>query len=236
MLIYSQQMKKNNQQMRKINQQKSGQDRSPSSDPKGDPDEDRGELRGSLDRWNFLDRFSPLFRKSSLMLIATLGRNYTSRFHVRDLSRVLHYDVSLVSKNLKQLEMLGLVTHEEVGNLVLYRAHMESVLVRQVKICFTLMELNEMIRAISPLSTNAILFGSCAKGEDTATSDIDLFIETREKEEVHRILDDIQPALPRTLSPVVVTPDETYTMKREDLPFYSSIQQGIVIHEATYVV
>jgi len=219
-----------------INQQKSGQDRYPFSYPKGDPDEDRGEFIGSPDQWEFLDRFSPLFRKSSLVLIATLGRNYTSRFHVRDLSRLLHYDVSLVSKNLKQLEMLGLVTHEEVGNLLLYRARMESVLVRQVKICFTLMELNEIIRAISPLSTNAILYGSCAKGEDTATSDIDLFIETRKKEEVRRILDDIQPAIPRTLSPVIVTPDETYAIKKEDLPFYSSIQQGIVIHEASDVV
>lgn len=148
----------------------------------------------------------------------------------------MHYDVSLVSKNLKQLEMLGLVMHEEVGNLVLYQAHMENVLVRHVKICFTLMEMNEIIRAISPLSTNAILYGRCAKGEDTATSDIDLFIETREKEKVSRILDDIQPSIPRTLSPVIVTPDETSTMKSEDLPFYSSIQQGIVIHEGTQVL
>lgn len=98
------------------------------------------------------------------------------------------------------------------------------------------MELHDALNAISPLTTNAILYGSCAKGEDTATSDIDLFIETREKEKVSWILNDIQPTISRTLSPVILTPDETYTMKSEDLPFYSSIQQGIVIHEGTHVV
>lgn len=220
----------------KINQHTSDQEQSPPNHTRKDRDEDPGEPKGYRDQGKFLEQFSPLFRKSSLMLIATLGRDYTSQFHVRDLSRLLQYDVSLVSKNLKQLEMLGLVTHEEVGNLVLYRAHMENVLVRQVKICFTLMELHDAINAISPLTTNAILYGSCAKGEDTATSDIDLFIETREKEKVSWILNDIQPTISRTLSPVILTPDETYTMKSEDLPFYSSIQQGIVIHEGTHVV
>lgn len=220
----------------KKNQQRSDQDRSPPSHQKRDRVEDPGEPMESRDQWKFLERFGPLFRKSSLVLIATLGRDYTSQFHVRDLSRFLQYDVSLVSKNLKQLEMLGLVTHEEVGNLVLYRARMESVLVRQVKLCFTLMELNEAIRAISPRSTNAILYGSCAKGEDTSTSDIDLFIETMEKEKVNRILDDLQPTIPRMLSPVITTPDETYRMKMEDKALYTSIQQGIVILEGAHVV
>jgi len=228
-------MMNNIQHMRKKNQQKLGKDRSPAYHSPGEEEEDFRETIAVRDQGNFLDRFSPLFRKSSLLLVLMLGRDYTSKFHVRDLSRSLKYDVSLISKNLKNLETFGLVTHEEVGNLVFYQANMESVLLKQIKICFTLMELNQAISALGHLSTNTILYGSCAKGEDTSTSDIDLFIETMEKEEVGRILHDFQTLLQRTLSPVIRTPDETYRMKMQDKNFYASIQQGIVIKEGGFV-
>lgn len=181
------------------------------------------------DQWNFLDNYEGLFRKSSLILIVTLGRQYMTRFHVRDLSRSLNYDVSLISKNLKKLESFHLVKHEEVGNLVFYQANMASMLLKHMKICFTLLELNDLIYDIDPISSNSILYGSCAKGEDTSSSDIDLFIETTDKESMREVLDDYQKKISRMLSPVIVTPDELYKMKMTDKNFFSSISQGIIL-------
>ncbi len=188
------------------------------------------------DYGNFLDNYGTLFRKSSLVLIVTLGRQYTTRFHVRDLSRLLNYDVSLMSKNLRELESFGLVKHEDVGNLVLYTANMNSVLLKQVKICFTLLELNDLIHGINPISSNSILYGSCAKGEDTSSSDIDLFIETIDKDAVRGVMDNCQKTLTRTLAPVIATPDEMYKMKMTDKNFFSSINQGIILKEGENVV
>jgi len=79
------------------------------------------------------------------------------------------------------------------------------------------------------VTTNVILYGSCARGEDTLTSDIDLSIETPAKEPVLEILQRHQKTLPRDLSPIVHTPDETYRLTVEDAPFFDSIQQGIVL-------
>lgn len=187
------------------------------------------------DYGNILDNYGALFRKSSLVLVVTLGRQYTTRFHVRDLSRLLNYDVSLMSKNLRELESFGLVKHEDVGNLVLYSANMNSVLLKQVKICFTLLELNDCIHKIDPISSHSILYGSCAKGEDTSSSDIDLFIETIEKDAVRGVMENCQKTLTRTLAPVIVTPDEMYKMKMTDNTFFSSINQGIILKEGENV-
>jgi predicted nucleotidyltransferase len=170
-----------------------------------------------------------LFRRSSLILIAALGRNFSDKFHVRELARSSGYDVSMVSKNLKQLEEADLVTHEEVGNLVLYQANMKSVLLRQLKICLTLLDLTDLIRDLDAFTTNFILYGSCARGEDTDESDIDLFIETLDKKAVQSILDTYQRKIARTLSPMVNTPDETYRLKTEDTNLFASIQQGLVL-------
>ncbi|MDN7012529.1 hypothetical protein FGW20_05635 [Methanoculleus sp. FWC-SCC3] len=184
---------------------------------------------GNLHPWDFLDGYNSLFRKSSLILLVVLGRAYTNKFHVRELSRMVERDVSLVSKNLKDLEAMGLVTREDVGNLAFYQARMESVLLRQTKIWFTLLELQPLVRDLQEVTTSAVLYGSCARGEDTSASDIDLYIETAEKEPVREVLERHRAALSRELSPVVHTADETYRLKTEDAPFFDSIRQGIVL-------
>jgi predicted nucleotidyltransferase len=43
------------------------------------------------------------------------------------------------------------------------------------------MEINTLIQRLKETSSRIILFGSCATGEDTADSDIDIFIETQNK-------------------------------------------------------
>jgi predicted nucleotidyltransferase len=190
------------------------------------PDTKR-EKTGFDRRRDFLVPYDTLFRKSSLRIVVALGRQYSTKFHVRDLSRSLHYDVSMISKNLKYLENMTLVTSEEVGNLVFYKANMDNALLRQMKICFTLLELGELIRNVEPVASAFILYGSCATGEDTNTSDIDLFIETLDKNRVKEILNTCQDDLARTLSPVITTPNETYVMKMKDKNVFESINRGI---------
>jgi predicted nucleotidyltransferase len=164
-----------------------------------------------------------------LILIAGLGRNYSNKFHVRDLARSLNYDVSMISKTLKQLEEMGLVTHQDVGNLVFYQANMMSVLLRYMKICLTLLELTDLIRDLDPVTTNSILYGSCARGEDTYESDIDLFLETQDKKAVQKILARHQGKITREMSPIVSTPDETYRLKTKDKTLFNNILQGIIL-------
>ncbi len=187
------------------------------------------------ERGDFLGPYGTLFRRSAMRLLVALGRQYTMKFHVRDLSRSLNYDVSMISKNLKYLEAMGLVVREEVGNLVFYQANMNSVLLRHMKICFTLLELNDLVRSVEPVVSNIVLYGSCATGEDTTESDIDLFIETFDKDAVREILNAYRETIPRSLSPIIVTPDETYTMKSRDPALFAGIRQGIILKGGEHV-
>jgi len=180
-------------------------------------------------QWSFLDSYGGMFRKSSLVILLFLGRDYANKYHVRDLAWALTYDVSLISRNLKELEKIGLVTHEEVGNLVYYQSNMKNVLTRQLKICFTLMEIQNLIHSLQSIATTIILYGSCARGEDTQQSDIDLFIETQDKMAVKAILDTYRKKVTREISSIVLTPDEMYTLKRDDKSLYDQIHQGIIL-------
>jgi predicted nucleotidyltransferase len=195
----------------------------------GSPRERKSETSVLPNLFHYSIPHQELFRRSSLILIAALGRNYPNKFHVRELARITGYDASMVSKNLKELEEANLVTHEEVGNLVLYQADIKSVLLRQLKICLTLLDLTDLLRNLDPFTTGCILYGSCARGEDTDESDIDLFIETLDKEDVSRILGEAQQKIARNLSPIIQIPDETYRLKSENTTLFNNIQRGIVL-------
>ena len=231
-------MRDNNQQMLNISQQGRGKHRK-KSNPGKPPSGNRGHKSGIKEESHRQDRFiihpdsfvpyAKLFRRSSLMLIISLGRNHSNKYYVRHLARSLHYDVSVMSKNLKQLEEMGLVTREDVGNLVFYQANMKSVLLRHLKICFTLLEMTDLMKDLDQVTTNSLLYGSCAKGEDTDESDIDLFIETHDKKAVQKILAIHQREIPREISPIISTPDEIYRLKTKDKILFDNIQQGIIL-------
>ena len=177
-----------------------------------------------------------LFRKSALRMLVVLGRQYTRRFHVRELARSLGYDVSLVSKNLKAIEAADLATREEVGNLVFYRGNMDSALLRNMKVCFTLFELNDLVRTITPIASSVVLYGSCATGGDTAESDIDLFIETADRATAAACVDAFGRTAPRPIAAIVATPADLYAMKTNDPALYASIRRGIALKEAGEVM
>lgn len=55
---------------------------------------------------------------------------------------------------------------------------MKNFLLREFKILITLLEIDPFILHLKEISSKIILFGSCAAGEDTIDSDIDIFTET----------------------------------------------------------
>jgi len=61
---------------------------------------------------------------------------------------------------------------------MIYRAAMESPLLREVKVCSTLADINPLILRLQGVATRVVLFRSVATGDDTHESDIDLLIET----------------------------------------------------------
>ncbi len=160
-----------------------------------------------------------------------LGRRYHEGFYVRELARALKLGVGTVSEALRELHEAGLVNREERGKIVIYRAEMKSPLLRELKVCFNLLELNPLMLKLreSGDASRIILFGSCAKGEDILESDIDLLIETRKKHEVSSLLESAREGLERQLSPIILSPEEFMVLKKKDRPLYERIMNGKVL-------
>ncbi len=167
----------------------------------------------------------------SIQIIRYLGQRYRDGYYVREMSRNLKISLGSASQSLRTLEEAGLVLKEHRGRLVIYRANMENFLLREFKILLTLMEIDPFIPRLKEVSTRIILFGSCATGEDTIDSDIDIFIESDNKREVAIFHDRYQEEISRKISPIILDASEFRNLEVKDRPLYERINMGKVIHK-----
>ena len=168
---------------------------------------------------------------TSFVLLRFLGRHYRDGHYVREIARLLGIGLGSVSETLVSLAEAGLVHREERGRLAIYRAAMESPLLREVKICATLIELNPLVLRLRGNATRVILFGSSATGDDTHESDIDILIETSDAGTAAKSVAALGAGLDREISPLILTPGGFRTLKAAEPALYERILAGKVLIE-----
>jgi len=107
-------------------------------------------------------------------------------FSARGIARILKLNHATVLKYLKNLLELELIKKKEETLYPTYYANTENADYRFYKKNYIISKIKEsgLIDFIQEqtLASSIILFGSCAKGVFTEKSDIDIFIESKEKE------------------------------------------------------
>ena len=177
-----------------------------------------------------------IWSEKSFVIVRFLGRNYNESFYVRELSGILGLALGPVSETLKGLFSAGILKREVRGRIVNYRANMNSPLLLEMKILITLMECQKLLAELEIPEKKVIriiLFGSCARGEDSFESDIDLLIETDEKKKISSLLNSYEFIEDRKLSAVIVTPNELRNVRNRDRPFYERVMQGKELYRRT---
>jgi DNA-binding MarR family transcriptional regulator len=162
----------------------------------------------------------------ALETLIFLGRHPRNSYYVRELAKILSISTGSASGQLRTLEEAGLVTSEQKGRTLLFRATISHPLVREAKIFTTLRELLPLITAGERGIVRMILFGSCAVGEDTEESDIDFYIETTDRPAAKSMISGCESDISRKISPIIVSPDEARQLRTRDRPLFERIQSG----------
>lgn len=135
-------------------------------------------------------------------------------WHVRELARQLGALPGSVNRELVKLEEVGILSKQHIGNQIHYRANPD---------CPVFVELSGMLRKTSGLATVladallpladriqcALVFGSVARGEEAAHSDVDvLVLGDLGFAEVVEALHPAQDSVRREINPVVYRVDD----------------------------
>ena len=129
-------------------------------------------------------------------------------YHVRELARLTGTTAGTLHKELARLAEAGVLSREKQGNQVRYRANRECPVYPELaglirKTGGATVVLADALRTMTPTPQLALVFGSLARGEENARSDVDLLvIGDAAFAEVVKALHPAQETLQREINPV----------------------------------
>lgn len=168
-------------------------------------------------------------RAAKEAVISYLLDSPDKRLYLTQIAAATAVSDSTVQRILETEVRRKFVVKEKTGNLSYYFVDLENPLVREAKISKTLGEIAELINQIKEDSVKIILFGSCAKGEDTADSDIDLLVLANRKGVIQEAVR--RQKTERIVRVITKTYPEWVSLPKENAYLYSEINKGRVLWE-----
>lgn len=120
---------------------------------------------------------------------------------------------------------MKIVTEKRVGKGILYKINSEHPVLKQLKILLNIAALVPLVAQLAP--NEVYLFGSTARGEDTARSDIDILIIGKpDLRAVARWAGATSKRLGREIKPIIKNPIEYARLIRTDRIFYENVERN----------
>lgn len=185
---------------------------------------------------NFVDPIALNFfrSKTRTAILVQFMLSSKDRFFMRELQRMLKISIGNLRRELINLEKLGLLKSEKVGNLKFYSLDKDNPTYKPIRELViktagipTLLEFyilpNKNIKA-------ACVYGSYAKGSLTSQSDIDLLVITEKNsttfEEINSYIDKLEQRFGREINVDLMTEKEFQAKLQSKSSYIQDITQG----------
>jgi predicted nucleotidyltransferase len=170
--------------------------------------------------------FSKVQQRVLALIFAQPGRS----FYTSEIIRNVRSGTGAVERELSRLQRSGLVSVERIGNQKHYRANHQSPIFAELQsLVIKTVALTEPLRkSLEPCAGKikaAFVYGSVAKGTDTARSDIDLMVigDELDYSELYTALRDVETALGRKVSPTFLSTKDWRRKSSDERSFISKI-------------
>ena len=171
-----------------------------------------------------------LFPKVQQRVLGVLFVNPARSFHTNEIIRAAQSGSGAVQRVLARLESYALVTVTRVGKQKHYQADAQSPLFEELRaLALKTFGLADVLRsALAPVSTQieaAFVYGSIAKGLDTAASDIDLMIisDHLTYPDLFKVLEEASGRLGRKIAPTIYSSKELAARRKQDNAFVTRV-------------
>ncbi|MCY4451595.1 MAG: nucleotidyltransferase domain-containing protein [Immundisolibacterales bacterium] len=174
-----------------------------------------------------------LFTTTQQRLLALLFGQPSRSFFATELMELTGSGSGAVQRELKRLTSSGLVDTTRIGRQKHYQANPESPVFEELRglIIKTVAVAQPIRDALAPLADRvalALVYGSAARGNDTASSDIDLLLvsDRLALEDVYSALIPVESKLNRSIHPTLYTSEEYARRKSAGSGFLANVLGG----------
>lgn len=171
-----------------------------------------------------------LFSKVQQRVLGVLFSNSGRSFYANEIIALAESGTGAVQRELARLANVGLVTVRRQGNQKHYQANAASPVFNELHgLVLKTFGLADLLRVgLAPLASQiewAFIYGSIAKQQDSASSDVDLMIvsDTLSHGDVISALESTASTLGRIINPTVYSPKEFARRLREGKAFLSRV-------------
>jgi len=173
-----------------------------------------------------------LFSKVQQRVLALIFAHPERSFYTSEIIRSVRSGVGAVERELSRLEKSGLVTVERIGNQKHYRANRDAPIFREMQglVNKTVGIFSVLRSALHPLAKRvlvAFVYGSVAREEETAQSDVDLLVVGKATlEEVLSRLSTVEKSIRRPINPTVYSVAEFKSKLASGNHFLTAVLKG----------
>ena len=175
------------------------------------------------------DASTALFTKAKRELLALLFTQPDRTFYLRQIVRVLGMGQGVVQRELSRLSAAGMVTRTRIGSQVHYQANRECPVFNElkslmVKTAGVAEVLRDALGKVADRIHAAFIFGSLARAEDRANSDVDVLVVGKVAfGDLVAALQPAQKTIGREVNPAVFSAQEFRTKVRSQDRFISTV-------------
>ncbi|NVO05596.1 MAG: transcriptional regulator [Rhodoferax sp.] len=173
-----------------------------------------------------------LFPKVRQRVLAVLFVSPDRSFYANEIIALAQSGTGAVQRELASLVDAGLVSVRKQGNQRHYQADASAPMFAELRgLVLKTMGLADVLRAaLAPIAgqiTQAFVFGSMAKQQDKAQSDVDLLVVSASLgyADVFGALENASATLGRSVNPAIYTPDDFMRRVAQDNAFISRVMQ-----------
>jgi predicted nucleotidyltransferase len=173
-----------------------------------------------------------LFTKVQQRVLGVLFGNPTRSFYANELIALVQSGTGAVQRELTRLEAAGVLTAVRIGKQKHYQANRASPVFQELRALVLKTSglvdvLREALRPVAERVRAAFVYGSIAKGEDTASSDIDLMVvgEGLTYADLFGALEAASARLGRKVAPTIYSPKELARRVKQENAFVTRVLQ-----------
>ena len=166
---------------------------------------------------------------NSLKVLSYLAQHPGKEFLNSEVQKATLASRAGVYFTLKELVRQGLVSQERRGKVIFYRIVYDDVAIKQFKILKNVLALRTTVSKLKSSSRKIILYGSYSRGENDSSSDIDLFILSKDQQATKDAVSSIKTK--QKLQAVVKTASELDSFKESEKVFMQEVERGVMLWE-----